>query len=61
MVSQEQWVFLTTQAGLPFIVAVLVILIEFFGSLFLIFGLLTRISAFGVIGLFIGVVFNITS
>ena len=48
--------FLTTGAGLPFILALLVILIEFFGSLFLIFGFLTRISAFGIIALFIGVV-----
>lgn len=48
--------FLTTQAGLPYIIALLVILIEFLGSLFLIFGLLTRVAAFGVIALFIGVV-----
>lgn len=50
--------FLTTQAGLPYIFALLVILIEFFGSLFLIFGLLTRVSAFGFIALFLGVVFT---
>ena len=50
--------FLTTGAGLPFILALMVILIEFFGSLFLIFGFLTRISAFGMIALFIGVVFT---
>lgn len=48
--------FLTTKAGLPYIIALLVILIEFFGSLFIIFGLLTRVAAFGVIVLFIGVV-----
>jgi putative oxidoreductase len=48
--------FLTTGAGLPYIFALLVILIEFFGSLFLIFGFLTRVSAFGIIALFIGVV-----
>lgn len=48
--------FLTTQAGLPYIIALLVILIEFFGSLFIIFGLLTRVSAFGMIALFTGVV-----
>ena len=48
--------FLTTGAGLPYILALLVILIEFFGSLFLIFGFLTRVSAFGIIALFIGVV-----
>jgi|SRR4051794_37463838 putative oxidoreductase len=50
--------FLTTGAGLPFILALLVILIEFFGSLFLIFGFLTRISALGMIALFTGVVFT---
>ena len=48
--------FLTTSAGLPYVFALLVILIEFFGSLFLIFGFLTRISAFGMIALFTGVV-----
>jgi putative oxidoreductase len=48
--------FLTTQAGLPYIIALLVILIEFFGALFIIFGLLTRVAAFGVIALFTGVV-----
>ena len=48
--------FLTTKAGLPYILALLVILIEFFGALFLIFGLLTRVTAFGVIVLFTGVV-----
>lgn len=48
--------FLTAKAGLPYIIALLVILIEFFGSLFILFGLLTRVAAFGVIVLFIGVV-----
>jgi putative oxidoreductase len=47
--------YFTESLGLPAIVALLVILIEFFGSLFLIFGFLTRISALGFIGLFIGV------
>lgn len=50
--------FLTTAVGLPYIIALLVILIEFFGSLFLIFGFLTRISAIGFIGLFLGVIFT---
>ena len=50
--------FLTAGGGLPYIFALLVILIEFFGSLFLIFGFLTRVSAFGIIALFIGVVFT---
>jgi len=50
--------FLTTGAGLPYLVALLVILIEFFAALFLIFGFLTRISAFGVLVLFLGVAFT---
>lgn len=48
--------FLTVTMGLPFLIAVLVILIEFLGSLFLIFGFLTRIAAFCIICHFIGVV-----
>ena len=48
--------FLTSGAGLPWIVALLVILIEFFGALFLIFGFGTRLAALGIIGNFIGVV-----
>ena len=48
--------FLTATMGLPFIIAVLVILIEFLGSIFLILGFLTRITAFSFICHFIGVV-----
>src|SRR4028119_563434 len=48
--------FLTGGVGLPWIVGLLVILIEFFGSLFLIFGFATRLAALGIIGNFIGVV-----
>lgn len=48
--------FLTGSAGLPWIIALLVILIEFFGALFLITGFATRIAALGVLGNFIGVV-----
>lgn len=48
--------FLTGAAGLPYIIALLVILIEFFGALFLIAGFATRIAAFGIIVNFIGVV-----
>lgn len=48
--------FLTGSVGLPWIVGLLVILIEFFGALFLITGFATRIAAIGVIGNFIGVV-----
>jgi putative oxidoreductase len=48
--------FLTGTAGLPSIVALLVILIEFFGALFLIAGFATRLAAIGVIANFTGVV-----
>lgn len=48
--------FLTGAAGLPWIIALLVILIEFFGALMLISGFATRIAAFGVIINFLGVV-----
>lgn len=47
--------FLTETIGLAYPFALLVILIEFFGSLFLIFGLLTRVAAVGFIGLFLGI------
>jgi putative oxidoreductase len=48
--------FLTTQANLPWLIALLVILIESIGSLLLIFGFLTRIAALGMIGNFIGII-----
>ncbi|MFV5700856.1 DoxX family protein [Flavobacterium sp. XS2P12] len=48
--------FLTGDAGLPYIIALLVILIEFFGALFLIAGFATRVAAFGVLVNFAGVV-----
>ena len=48
--------FLTGTAGLPWIMALLVILIEFFGALMLITGFATRIAALGIIGNFLGVV-----
>lgn len=48
--------FLTGTAGLPSFIALLVILIEFFGSLFLIAGFATRLVATAIIGNFIGVV-----
>jgi putative oxidoreductase len=50
--------FLTGTAGLPWIVALLVVLIEFFGSLLLIFGFATRVAAFCIIAEFIGVVLS---
>lgn len=51
--------FLTGMAKLPYPVALLVILIEFFGALMLFFGLATRIAALGMIGLFTGVVVTV--
>lgn len=48
--------FLTGAAGLPSVVALLVILIEFFGALFLIAGFTTRFAALGILGNFLGVV-----
>lgn len=47
--------YFTEVLGFPSIVALMVILIEFFGALFLIFGFLTRVSALGILGLFLGV------
>ncbi len=50
--------FLTVAVGLPYIIAVLVILIEFFGAVFLITGFATRIAALGIIVNFVGVVIS---
>jgi putative oxidoreductase len=50
--------FLTGQAHLPWIIAVLVILIESIGALFLILGFATRIAAFAIIVNFLGVLFS---
>jgi putative oxidoreductase len=51
--------FLTAQAGLPYIIALLVILIETFASLFIFFGFATRIAAFGLLVNFLGVVIKV--
>lgn len=48
--------FLTGTSGLPWIIALLVILIESIGALFLIFGFATRLAALGIIGTFLGIV-----
>ncbi|MCK8495783.1 MULTISPECIES: DoxX family protein [Spirosoma] len=48
--------FLTGSAGLPWIVGLLVILIEFFGPLMLFLGAATRVAALGILGNFIGIV-----
>jgi len=50
--------FLTGTMGLPWIFALLVILIEFFGALALIFGFATRFAATGIIILFSGIIFT---
>ena len=51
--------FFTTQVHLPYIVGFLFILIEFFGSLFLIFGFLTRLSAIGLMGIYVGAIITV--
>ena len=48
-----------THMGMPAPMAVLIICTEFFGGLGLIFGLLTRIAAFGVGGLMVGAIFMV--
>jgi putative oxidoreductase len=48
--------FLTGDTGLPYIIALLVILIEFFGALLLITGFASRVAAFAVLVNFAGVV-----
>lgn len=48
--------FMTETMGFHVIIPVLVILIEFFGAIFLLFGLYTRIAALAVAGSFVGVI-----
>jgi putative oxidoreductase len=50
--------FLTGTVHLPHPMAVLVILIEFFGSLLLLAGLFSRAAALGIIGLFTGIILS---
>jgi putative oxidoreductase len=50
--------YFTGDGHMHYFTALFVILIEFFGSLMLIFGTLTRVAAFGVFGLFIGITYN---
>jgi putative oxidoreductase len=47
---------LTVEAGLPSLIAFLVIFLEFFGSLFILFGFFTRLIAVAGIILFIGMI-----
>ena len=51
--------FLTQQAGLPTPIALLVIVIEFFGSLALILGAFSRAAALGVIAVMVGAVMTV--
>jgi putative oxidoreductase len=44
--------YLTTQGGLPYVIALLVILIESIAALMVLFGLATRVAALGIFGLF---------
>lgn len=53
--------YFTSGGHMHYITALFVILIEFFCSLMLIFGLFTRVAALGVFGLFIGILYNIAS
>ncbi len=46
-----------TQHGIPLALALLIIATEFFGSLGLILGFLTRIAALGISGLMVGAIF----
>jgi putative oxidoreductase len=48
-----------TQSGMPAALAVFVILVEFFGGLGLLFGLLARPSALGIIVLMLGAIFMV--
>jgi putative oxidoreductase len=50
---------LTQHAGLPVPIAVLVILIEFFGSLALILGVFSRAAALGVIAVMVGAIVKV--
>ena len=53
--------FFTQTAGLPWIIAFLVIMGESFGALGLIFGFLTRLSAFGMICIMLGAIITVHS
>lgn len=49
---------LTTHMGLPWLIALLVILIEFFGAISLLIGFASRFWSVAIIGLFIGIIFT---
>ena len=50
--------FFTTQMGLPSIIAFSIIFIEFFGSISLIFGFITRFWALSLAGMFMGIIYT---
>ncbi len=50
--------FLTGTMHLPYILGLLVIVVEFFGALMLIFGLATRLAALSMLGNFLGIIFT---
>jgi len=50
--------FLTGTMNLPWLLAFLVIVIEFFGAIALIFGIGTRVVSVGIIALFAGIIFT---
>ncbi len=51
--------FFTEQLGIPYILALLVIFAEFFGSIGLIVGFLTRIAALGIGSVMVGAIFMV--
>jgi len=53
--------FLTGQAGLPYFIALLVILIESIAALMVVAGILTRVAALGIFGLFTIIMFKFHS
>src|SRR5262245_53059559 len=48
-----------TESGLPAVIVLLVIIGEFFGSLGLIFGFLSRVGAFGILTIMLGAIFTV--
>lgn len=49
---------LTTQMQLPWLIALLVVITEFFGSIFLIIGFASRVWSLAIVFLFIGIIFT---
>src|SRR5690349_5719859 len=51
--------YFTQTIGLAYIVALLVICLQFFGALFILIGLTTRVMALGILGMFIGMIITV--